>query len=391
MGTLAVLPSLRAVERSDGKLVLTTKFIDGMLEYCRNWDGEIRVLLEPAEESSVNLDNVEVDPGSLPFSVELVQLDAADFPKRIEDCEIGYGWVNYRQHAVSRRFLERGVPFVCGSENSLASRLQALVSDGRDPLRVAFGAVRELREESVRRAGIRLARGIQCNGTPTYEAYKALTPSALLFFDTRLSASMQVTRDDLEQRVRELESGSRPLRLTYTGRLAASKGALDTIEVAKSLKEAGVAFELSIFGGGPLETSMRERIESYGLASQVSMGGVLDFKERLVPWLRRSADLFVCCHHQADPSCTYLETLGCGVPIVSYANAAFSGILARARVGATTRRNRPRELARLIAELAADRRELAELARNAIRFAAEHDFETTFRRRIEHLRSIARP
>lgn len=39
------------------------------------------------------------------------------------------------------------------------------------------------------------------------------------------------------------------------------------------------------------------------------------------------------CHRQGDPSCTYLETYACGMPIVGYNNQAHQGILASNNAG----------------------------------------------------------
>jgi colanic acid/amylovoran biosynthesis glycosyltransferase len=36
--------------------------------------------------------------------------------------------------------------------------------------------------------------------------------------------------------------------------------------------------------------------------------------------ISRCLDVFVCCHIQIDPPCTYLESYGAGLPIVGYAN-----------------------------------------------------------------------
>lgn len=47
-------------------------------------------------------------------------------------------------------------------------------------------------------------------------------------------------------------------------------------------------------------------------------------------------------------------------------------------------------LAGLIAQLSRNRGEIAQYARQALRFAREHSFERTFARRVEHLRSLSR-
>jgi glycosyltransferase involved in cell wall biosynthesis len=115
----------------------------------------------------------------------------------------------------------------------------------------------------------------------------------------------------------------------------------------------------------------------------------IKFETELIPWMRKEADVFVCCHRQSDPSCTYLETLGCGVPIVAYRNRAIEGILDIADVGWLVRKDDLHSLADKIAELAADREQVATKARAGAKLAMEHSFENTFLNRVEQLRSVA--
>ena len=42
------------------------------------------------------------------------------------------------------------------------------------------------------------------------------------------------------------------------------------------------------------------------------------FESELVPWMRQEADIFLSCHRQDDPSCAYLEAMGCGLPVLGY-------------------------------------------------------------------------
>ena len=119
------------------------------------------------------------------------------------------------------------------------------------------------------------------------------------------------------------------------------------------------------------------------------MKGVLEFKEELLPFVKNQIDLFVCCHIQGDPSCTYLETLSCGVPIVGYANEAFMGVIEASSTGWATKMNRPDLLALKIAELDSHRELLVQHSKKSLSFAALHTFEKTFQNRISHLQNIA--
>ena len=163
------------------------------------------------------------------------------------------------------------------------------------------------------------------------------------------------------------------------------KGADHLLDVAHELDRLGVDYTMSIFGDGPLKKSMVARVEEEGLGERVTMHGVIDFRTELVPLVKNEVDLFVCCHRQGDPSCTYLETMSCGTPIVGYDNEAFEGVAATSGVGWQTPMNRPRELAEKIAELDRDRQAIAAASRAALAFATEHTFERTMDRRTGHL------
>jgi glycosyltransferase involved in cell wall biosynthesis len=115
------------------------------------------------------------------------------------------------------------------------------------------------------------------------------------------------------------------------------------------------------------------------------MTGAVDFHARLVPELRTGTDLFVMLHRQSDPSCTYLETLACGVPIVGYDNRAFTGILDLADVGTPVRMDDVDGVVTALCALHADRARIARQSRTAAAFARRHTFEDTFKSRIDHL------
>jgi glycosyltransferase involved in cell wall biosynthesis len=179
-----------------------------------------------------------------------------------------------------------------------------------------------------------------------------------------------------------------PLRLAFTGRLEKMKGADDLIEIAAALDRAGKDFSLDVFGSGSLTSEMEAALNDPAagtLRRKVRINAPVDFNRELVPWMRSEVDLFVCCHRQSDPSCTYLETLGCGVPIVGYSNRALAGILKLTDIGWMTPVNSKEEMARKIIDLDSNRFQLASRMRTARNFAKEHSFESEFKSRVDHL------
>src|SRR5690606_8215642 len=96
------------------------------------------------------------------------------------------------------------------------------------------------------------------------------------------------------------------------------------------------------------------------------------FEEELVPALRASADLFLSCHRQSDPSCSYLEAMGCGLAVLGYDNAMWSRLAAESGGGRVVRMGDVASLAASIAAWAADRPSLIAAGERALAYARAH-------------------
>jgi len=209
-----------------------------------------------------------------------------------------------------------------------------------------------------------------------------LSASAHLYFDTRVGSHSLATPEHQQWRAERLR-GKRQLHLAFSGRLLRMKGAHHLVPIVHGLRRRGVDFRMTICGDGPLAEPIARGIERLGLSACVTWAGTLDFEHELLPMMREDVDLFVVPHVQGDPSCTYLETLACGVPIVGYANEAWSGLLNRAAVGWKSPIGKPDKLAELIARL--DREEIVRRSAEALAFASKHSFDRTFSGRVNHL------
>ena len=388
--TLAVLPPLRAKATSSGGIVLTQKFINGIEKYLEYWDGPVAVFMEPTHAPSTNLDEVEVDPARLPFKLELVSFADSKLGQLLAGHRLVLGSVHYLQNHLGALCRSIGVPCVYVAEYSLKTRFQIVRSEVRNPLISLRRHLWEYNQERLHRRAIRLASGIQCNGTPTFETYRWINPSPLLYYDTRVTENILIAEGELAERAAAVKQGG-PLRLLFSGRLIPMKGADHLVRVAVELRRLGVPFEMTVCGGGVLEPRMRADIQRLRLSDQVRLAGILDFESQLVPFTKHLCDLFVCCHSTGDPSCTYLEVMSCGVPVVGYDNEAFEGIVRESGVGWLAPMNRPARIAEKIAELSKDRAALLVASRRASEFGRRHTFERTFKARIEHMKSCSAP
>lgn len=384
---LVLLPSLTAAQNKDGTISLTKKFVSGVQQFQAHWPGPVRVVIEPDAEQSNNLDNVSLDPKALPFQLDIVDYDE-DLGAKLRGAAVALGTVGHRQNHVSRVARDVDVPIVYTTEYTLGTRVQIVEAETNNPVLRLRRSTWAWRQEQRQLRAMRESAGVQANGTPTYEAYRTVHPNTLLYFDTRTTADMIIDNATLDAKL--ARSRDKPLRLAFSGRMDPMKGVDHLPLIAAELVARGVDFTMSIFGGGSLADSVRRDLSRLSLDDRVRLEGVVDFETELVPRLRADFDLFVCPHVQGDPSCTYMETFACGVPIVGFANEAFSGLLRIADVGWSTPIGDVEAVADRIAQLDRDRDEVVSKCHAARQLASLHTFEATFDRRMEHLQKSQR-
>ncbi|MBN2631471.1 MAG: glycosyltransferase family 4 protein [Rhodobacteraceae bacterium] len=366
----------------DGRLRLDVKFVEGMRLHKALWQGDLAVLLWEGGQipfgadyrpEDLGFEAITLDRGAaLPMDL-LAQFDAisasGDMAETLDLAGPGRTPVHY------------------SIEYTLGTRLAIVALDRHLSLpRKVWSMIWNLRVERRRRAAFRRAAGVQANGYPAFHAYRALNPSTILYLDGRMRSSMMATPGEMAARANRALAGG-GLRLVHSGRLEPMKGAQDLIPVARGLCAQGVDFTLDIFGTGSLEGEIRSGLA--GMESRVRLHAPVDFETALVPWMRANADVFLSCHRQSDPSCTYLESMGCGVPVVGYDNAMWQGMQADSGAGWLVPLGKTAAMATEIARLAHSPAEVAQHAARALDFAQHHDFETEFSRRTRH--SAARP
>jgi colanic acid/amylovoran biosynthesis glycosyltransferase len=385
--TLTIIPSVPVW--IDGKYcIFDRKFYDGMLLYVNLWPGSVRCLLNVSDQPLPVFGVVRKAIEDLPFECRPVNLMAAIGLDDIVDSAVviasGDSW---DQLHISRVCKLAGVRCVYVIEYIAETRYQIVAFEtGNIILRLRRWFF-VWNTERKRINAFRLCDGIQANGAPAFLSYGKYA-NAIEYFDTRVAAHQLVTNDELAKRVEYLLLG-RPLRLAFSGRLIRMKGVDHLIIVAKLLKLWGVPFSLSIYGAGELEAEIKNAIGESDLSGDVVLNGPVDFVNELLPNMKSSVDVFVCLHRQSDPSCTYMETFSCGVPIVGYDNRAFAGIMTVANVGWLVKSGEPERVAEVIQRIFANRNEIVERSQAAIALARENDFKTIFGKRIAHLLAIA--
>jgi glycosyltransferase involved in cell wall biosynthesis len=210
-----------------------------------------------------------------------------------------------------------------------------------------------LRDQFVRRV-LTSASVVVLLATSELAAYSRFVPQA----DLRVIANGMSVSPQL-MAARGVRSG--PLRLTYLGRLVATKGVADCIEAARLLVASGRDVTLRIAGGGPQEAALRAK------AAELVDNGAVEFvgpkfgadKDRL--WCETDVFVFPTSHAEGLPY-ALLESMAAGaVPITTRAGAAPDVIEAGVH-GLFVPAADPRALCDAVIELDDDRARLARMS-----------------------------
>lgn len=381
------------VRLADGRLTVDRKFHDGMLAYAASLRVPVTSLNPGGGVEASIMDPVTLVADSLPYRVVALAVDRHGTPSEASRATVerevaasrlvvGFGTA----HGAAAEAARQGRRFVLMLEYDLATQVTVARSFARSRLREAWAALRCL--QGYHRSLVpvmRQAHEIHCNGYPVHEECARHNPRRLLYLDSRMGRDLAIAPPALEQRLTERRT--RPLRLIFSGRYERMKGALDAVETARELLAQGLDVEMDTYGQGSLAGDMARVAATSG--GRIRVHAAIAFPELV----RRSreADVFVCCHIQSDPSCTYLESMGAGLPIAGYRNRMWTAMAGASDAGRIAPRNTPAALARVLADLAAAPDELDRLSRNARRFAIEHAFEREFERRTAALLAALRP
>jgi colanic acid/amylovoran biosynthesis glycosyltransferase len=383
--TLLIAATAPVIETASG-VSLDTKFVEGMALHARHWPGPVRCVLRRGAHSIPF--GARHDPTTLGFELVLLDADEALAPAHLQGVRAVFAAADDPATlALVPLARAAGAAVVLSLEYTLETRLRIAAMDpARNLPRRAWSMLWNLRMERHRRAALRAADGVQFNGWPAWDAYRHLTRNPLLYLDNRMAPGMMASPDEMADRALRLRLGE-TLRLIHSGRLEPMKGAQDLLPVMAALEGLGVPATLDIYGTGSLEGTIRDGLGRF--ADRVRLHGPVDFRSELVPLSRTGADVFLSCHRQSDPSCTYLEAMGCGLAVAGYANRMLSRLVEQAGTGALAPMGSPKALAGALARWHHDREGLIAAQAAALDFARAHDFETEFTARMNHLKAIA--
>jgi colanic acid/amylovoran biosynthesis glycosyltransferase len=374
------------VNEVSGELKLDTKFVDGMHAHVRDWGGPVRCVLWQSTQD-IHFGKA-YDRSKLPFELLVLEQNSPIPTSAFEGVSVAMLSADMPGiHVMANQAIAAEVPFIVSLEYTLSTRLRILWLDKDRSLSGRLSTlVWILRHEQRTRTCLKKAAGVQFNGYPAFDTYSKLNDNALLYLDNRMARDLLATIEEMAARAERLRSGA-PLRLIHSGRLEYMKGAQDLPEIMGILRDLGVDVTLDVYGAGSLAETLRTGFAPFG--DSVRLHGPVDFQTELVPINRTEADIFVSCHRQQDPSCTYLEAMGCGLGVVGYSNQMWSRVQQTSGAGKVAPLGDVAALANCISEWNQDRESLIVSCQTGLEFASMHDFSKEFRKRIEHARAAA--
>ncbi len=200
------------------------------------------------------------------------------------------------------------------------------------------------------------------------EAYAQFVPGVhLRVIANGMSVPPQLMRTDGVRRG--------PLRLTYLGRLVATKGVAECIEAARLLMDSGRVFTLTIVGNGPQEAELRVQAAPLIEKGIVEFVGAKFGEEKDQLWCETDLFVFPTNHAEGLPY-ALLESMAAGaVPITTRVGAA-PDVIQEGVHGLFIPPGHPRALCDAIIELDDDREGLLGMSHECMsRIRQEYNVE----------------
>lgn len=113
------------------------------------------------------------------------------------------------------------------------------------------------------------------------------------------------------ERIRDEEGPT----VLFVGRLVDGKRPADVLDAFAAVHERHPAATLVFCGGGPLEDRIRQRADARGVADAVELLGDVPYER--MPSVYRAADVMLLASETEGFPRTVMESLACGVPVVT--------------------------------------------------------------------------
>jgi glycosyltransferase involved in cell wall biosynthesis len=353
----------------DGVLRAPAKFLSGMRMFAREFPGEVSLLGRPAAAPDAdNLGDTSTPVDELGFTCRV----DPDLESGLRSLAADVALLSLSDDHSALIGVARSS--VVAAEHAARSWLAMSIAEAHSALDRVRMEVGYRRLEHRLKGAVRRAQGLHCNGIVAWSTYSRYSSDALRVYDSRVTKAILA-----DARGRKAPWSEGPLRLGFSGRLTPIKGPQFAVELPRLLAERGIEASLDVFGSGPLLKALEERA-----GPRVRFRGSLAYESE---WCRQVADdidLMVLPHVQPDPSGTYFESAGVGVPVLGFRHETTVDLSRHGWVFTSERRS-SESLADAIANLVTTPGRLRDASSAGLAFMDEHTFEADFKMRTEHL------
>jgi glycosyltransferase involved in cell wall biosynthesis len=211
-------------------------------------------------------------------------------------------------------------------------------------------------------------------------------PNVHNFYDTVHSERDVLNEEQLQSRIRWLESAQPPLRVVYFGRLAANKGVDRMIAAIALARSQGTNVCLRVIGTGECLESLRAQARASGLEEHVEFLAPVAYGE---PLFRLLADCHACVAAPLieDTPRAAFDAFSRGLPIIAFDIAYFRDLARASSAVLAMPWPQVDGLADALIHIDRDRVLLGSMARSAVNFAARNTQDIWLQRRLGWLRA----
>lgn len=205
-------------------------------------------------------------------------------------------------------------------------------------------------------------------------------PNVKYILDASHSAENVIDAASMEKKIACIRDRSRPLRLTYFGRLTAYKGIDRCLRAVAMARKAGADVELEILGGGEQMDELRLLAAEYNADSYVKFHGPVPFNQDFFGLLFQY-HLLLAAPLREDTPRSALDSMAAGIPYLAFDTYYYRELL-ESGAGRTVPWPDVDAMAQAIVELEGDREAIVSMVEHAAAYARANTQEIWLERRF---------
>jgi glycosyltransferase involved in cell wall biosynthesis len=217
-------------------------------------------------------------------------------------------------------------------------------------------------------------------GRKLVEDFGAGQANVKYMLDAAHSRDNIIDTESLIRKVDEIGDSTRPLRLTYFGRLTAYKGVDRCVRAVAKARQAGAHVQLDIIGSGEEAESLRRLSAECDADSYVHFIPGVPFNHKFFRFLHQY-HLLLAAPLREDTPRSALDAMAAGVPYLAFDTYYYQELL-ESGAGRTVPWLDVEAMAQTIVRLDRDRKQLIEMVGHAVDYASENTQEIWLERRL---------